>query len=441
MDMPLTSGKRRLRRYETTVRKSCLALLTAVIVPLLLHLPAGGAVPPPLETDANGYAIIINLPAMELHLYRYGVPVKRFPIGIGNVVSPSKLGSTRIVNSVTHPTYYPPNWYLRGLAPIPPGPENPVGTRWLGLGWSGYGIHGTNNPASIGTASSSGCIRMYNEDVEELAALVGPGTPVTFVYEPIEIWNDPLTGRTLLRVHPDIYRTGKSSVHRVITRLAEEGVSTERVSLPGLSMLLAEATGEPTTLPIELQIVVDGSPVEGGAFSLGGLSYVSLHRIAAHLGEELLWTSGSDAILVNGTVVHHVRWIGSELFASPESAALALGLGWHVHTSEWGGPDNVELFTVPVVYDGHTVPFRGRPERFWVLLPVEEVAEVLGIEIRLDHAHRSMMVEGKPVFGLTWLGEKAYLPHDLLASVFGISAVWDSQGRVVHLRRNAVFAR
>jgi len=58
-------------------------------------------------------------------------------------------------------------------------PGGPFGTRWMGLSQPHYGIHGTNNPASIGTAASNGCIRMYNEDVNELFNLVSVGTPVT----------------------------------------------------------------------------------------------------------------------------------------------------------------------------------------------------------------------------------------------------------------------
>ena len=77
--------------------------------------------------DPNGFEIIINLPEMKLYLYRYGLPFKEYPIGIGNVVSPSLLGRTEIINRVAHPTYYPPDWYSRGLSPIPPGPDNPVG--------------------------------------------------------------------------------------------------------------------------------------------------------------------------------------------------------------------------------------------------------------------------------------------------------------------------
>jgi lipoprotein-anchoring transpeptidase ErfK/SrfK len=61
---------------------------------------------------------------------------------------------------------------------VPPGKGNPLGTRWIGISKKGYGIHGTNSPKSIGRAASLGCIRLRNEDVEELFEMVSVGDAV-----------------------------------------------------------------------------------------------------------------------------------------------------------------------------------------------------------------------------------------------------------------------
>jgi lipoprotein-anchoring transpeptidase ErfK/SrfK len=61
---------------------------------------------------------------------------------------------------------------------IAPGPQNPIGTRWIGLNQKGYGIHGTDEPSSIGYAKSHGCIRLRNADVERLFERVRPGDVV-----------------------------------------------------------------------------------------------------------------------------------------------------------------------------------------------------------------------------------------------------------------------
>jgi lipoprotein-anchoring transpeptidase ErfK/SrfK len=73
------------------------------------------------------------------------------------------------VNRVANPTYYKPGKV------VAPGAANPVGTRWIGLSEKGYGIHGTDNPASIGFAKSHGCIRLRNQDVERLFERVRTG--------------------------------------------------------------------------------------------------------------------------------------------------------------------------------------------------------------------------------------------------------------------------
>lgn len=101
--------------------------------------------------------------------------LKTYPVAIGKPSTPSPLGSYRIVNQIDHPT-----WCAHGNS-VAPGPQNPLGTRWIGLSKSGYGIHGTNEPDSIGKAISHGCIRMRNKDVEELFALVAPGLTVELI--------------------------------------------------------------------------------------------------------------------------------------------------------------------------------------------------------------------------------------------------------------------
>ncbi len=116
--------------------------------------------------------IIISIPDRKLALVEDGEVVKVYPVAVGRRVSPSPSGSFEIINRVTNPTYY-----HKGQI-IPPGPENPVGTRWIGLNQPHYGIHGTNQPRSIGKAASHGCIRMAQADLEELFEVVRVGDEV-----------------------------------------------------------------------------------------------------------------------------------------------------------------------------------------------------------------------------------------------------------------------
>ncbi len=100
--------------------------------------------------------------------------VKVYDTAVGKPSTPTPVGSFTVANKVSNPVYK-----AHGQD-VAAGPNNPVGTRWIGLSEKGYGIHGTNAPKSIGRDASHGCIRLRNKDVEELFELVAVGAPVEF---------------------------------------------------------------------------------------------------------------------------------------------------------------------------------------------------------------------------------------------------------------------
>ena len=130
-----------------------------------------------VEVYAEGSTrrLVISIPDRKIALIEDGRVVKVYPVAVGKAGTPSPHGSFHIASRVQHPT-----WYQPGKV-VGPGPANPLGTRWMGLGYKGYGIHGTNMPLSIGKAASHGCIRMRNRDVEELFNLVVVGDAVELV--------------------------------------------------------------------------------------------------------------------------------------------------------------------------------------------------------------------------------------------------------------------
>ena len=121
-----------------------------------------------------GYKIEIDKSVNRLTLYKDNSVVKVFPVATGKKPSLTPEGKFSIAVKIVNPYY--------GKLKIPGGsPRNPLGYRWLGLslgGGSQYGIHGTNNPSSIGKYASAGCIRMQNKDVNWLFDTVPVGTPV-----------------------------------------------------------------------------------------------------------------------------------------------------------------------------------------------------------------------------------------------------------------------
>ncbi|MFG6120131.1 L,D-transpeptidase family protein [Thalassobacillus sp. B23F22_16] len=105
------------------------------------------------------YSIDISLNNRTLRLLRNGVLQKQYPIAVGRILHGTPIGNYVVINKA-------------------PNPGGPYGTMWMSLSKQHYGIHGTNDPSSIGKAVSRGCIRMYNKDVEELARTIPIGTGV-----------------------------------------------------------------------------------------------------------------------------------------------------------------------------------------------------------------------------------------------------------------------
>lgn len=119
--------------------------------------------------------IVVSLQDRRLALVENGEVKAVYPVAVGKTSTPSPTGTFTIVNHVVNPTYY-----HHGKV-IPPGPENPVGNRWMGLSVPGYGIHGTNVQRSIGKAVSHGCIRVGRRDLEKLFAQVRVGDTVEII--------------------------------------------------------------------------------------------------------------------------------------------------------------------------------------------------------------------------------------------------------------------
>jgi lipoprotein-anchoring transpeptidase ErfK/SrfK len=116
--------------------------------------------------------VIVSIPDRKLAIVEESGVLRVFDVSVGAIVSPSPTGEFRVVNRIPRPTYYRPH------VVIPPGADNPLGTRWIGLDRKGFGIHGTNVPSSIGHAASHGCIRLRNQDIEQLFEMLRPGDSV-----------------------------------------------------------------------------------------------------------------------------------------------------------------------------------------------------------------------------------------------------------------------
>ena len=168
---------RALRRFPTRmmIEHQIVGGTRTVIVAPVKTLPATSATSEPV--------IVIHRGINRLYLYNGTHLVRIFPVATGQAAWPTPLGHFQIVVKQKNPWWFPPTQdsWAAGAQPVPPGPGNPLGTRWMGLSAPGVGIHGTSEPWSIGHSESHGCIRMQIPSAEWLYNRVRVGTPVFII--------------------------------------------------------------------------------------------------------------------------------------------------------------------------------------------------------------------------------------------------------------------
>ena len=241
---------------------------TEILIPGQRLLPPG---------DREG--IVVNLP--EHRMYYFPKPGKgeqpkvfTYPVSVGKMDWRTPLGVTKVVRKQKDPPWYPPESVrkdraARGDPPlppvVPPGPDNPLGTRAMRLDIPGgsYLIHGTNNPDAVGMAVTHGCLRMYPEDVERLFDVTPVGTRVALINEPVKLAR--FGGEVWLEVHPPVDETGQVKpvdIEAFEGRLNELlGEAEVIIDWDTALRVMREATGMPTLIGLEL--APEGSDVPG----------------------------------------------------------------------------------------------------------------------------------------------------------------------------------
>lgn len=165
--------------------------------------------------------IIINIPSRTLELFKGGKLIKTYPVGVGRSSFPTPIGQFQIITMVEDPGWenpYKPLGHIR----IHSGKTNPLGTRWIGFKadkGGEFGIHGTDNPASVGKYSSHGCVRMKVKDAEDLFKHVRMNMPVLVTYDTarVQVKNSDL----YLKTYPDEYKRGQTSISDIKSKISK----------------------------------------------------------------------------------------------------------------------------------------------------------------------------------------------------------------------------
>jgi hypothetical protein len=172
--------------------------------------------------ESEPILIKINIPSRTLWVYQGERIVRHFPVGVGRVGFPTPTGKFSVIRKVEDPGWENP-YLSSGKMRLAPGEDNPLGTRWIGfLQNSGgeYGMHGTDNPASVGKLSSHGCVRLKVPDAEALFDMVEVGTPVEVVYQPVIIRRH--ADELRVAVYADRFRRGMPTVEAIKADIARQ---------------------------------------------------------------------------------------------------------------------------------------------------------------------------------------------------------------------------
>ncbi|MCC5867582.1 MAG: L,D-transpeptidase family protein [Gammaproteobacteria bacterium] len=226
---------------------------TEVLVPTRFVLP-----------DVPRRGIVINLPEYRLYYFPETPPgeprrVITHPVSIGRMDWDTPIGLHRITEMRRNPSWRPPDsvraeYAAEGRrlpAVVPPGPDNPMGSRAMRLTLPSYLIHGTNRPEGVGMRVTAGCIRMYPEDVEALYELVSVGTEVRIINQPYKVgWNGHVM---YLEAHPPLEEFAEEFAERSLTVLTEMVVAGTReraaaVDWAGAEFIAGQARGVPAVM-------------------------------------------------------------------------------------------------------------------------------------------------------------------------------------------------
>jgi len=208
--------------------------------------------------DAPRKGIVVNLATRRLFQFKEGdnsLVVSTYPVGVGTKERPTPTGQMRVARKAARPTWHVPASIAEDHrkkgdplpAKVPPGPLNPLGEYALYLSKSGYLIHGTNKPASIGLNASNGCLRLYPENVERLFNDTPVNTPVLIVNQPYLIGQRD--GVLYLEVHAPLEESGAPELEKIQAKLRNiEKKAARPLDWNRVKEVQAEARGIPVPI-------------------------------------------------------------------------------------------------------------------------------------------------------------------------------------------------
>lgn len=246
--------------------------------PQAITVPSRIALPPVPWHD-----IVINVAEMRLYYFTPdGKQVYIFPVGVGRAGWATPTAETKVIIKERNPVWHIPDSIRENEANqgtyfpdvIEPGPQDPLGAFALHLDLPGYLIHGTNDPNSIGAQSSSGCIRMYPEDIETLFNLAKKDMHVRIINVPYKVGVD---GNTLeLEAHPQFDNNQEKKIANVTpilqSVLSSQGAQDANINWHDAARVATEHSGIPQAIGMAKGLNIQASQFSGNSQAAPALS-------------------------------------------------------------------------------------------------------------------------------------------------------------------------
>ncbi len=366
--------------------------------------------------------IIINLPSSTLEYYENNQLVKEYSIAIGKPSTPTPIGLFQIIDKEIDPCWYPPD--RRGVV-VPSGPNNPLGYRWMGFE-ANYGIHGTNAPWSIGLAVSNGCIRMQEEEVEELFPYVRNNTPVQITYDRVKIRIDK-TGQGSIGIYPDVYQYENITLEKVKEKLKDEGLDNI-VEDDFLSQLIVEEKGKQIPFATLYNIKINNKKLKEYLISWDNKIYAPAVAIADCLDVKIEWDEQQKLIrgkqhAAPGMVKNNI------LYVEIEHLPTLFGV-----KQSWDEGNNCLLVhATELLLKGQLVTYDIRSVKGCLYVPIISVGKALGHKLDWNRESKTLWLGSRKI-AVTMLGEELYIEASKISDYFNQKVIWDETVQVLDIK-------
>lgn len=404
--------------------------------------PPDPLAPPSSAQPAARVCLVLNVGARRLYVYQDGALVFELPTAVGAASHFTPIGRYKVISKGINPTWYPP---LPDSLPVPPGPDNPLGSRWIGWSPSGFGLHGTNADWSIGLSVSLGCVRMHNSDVEKVFELVNIGTPFRIVYEPVEVTPFPAaatpedaqqptdaaadSGQVVIRLFPDTYRRLPDYRARLEASLTAAGRALDPALVAWLVGAAARYGG--ATFDTASPFFVGSRRVEAPILQLGPAvdspPLVPVRVFAETFGLAVGWDASLGGAVIAGVPVQSFL-VAGRAFASLDDLAAASGLGldwtWETVPSAdrlvW---HRLAVYPGAIYVNNVLVSTQAFREAEGTYVPLRTVAQALGLEVTWEPVTSTVRMAGSIVPVRLVDGRSFVLSDVLAAALYGWATV------------------